>query len=90
MKKEVFITIYHKPPIAEKASIHTGLQSVRKQTKLRIKCMRNFVSLLFIEEFSHQFDMLLGHLSDGVAVAAVEVDKPVFCDDFSGLRLDEF
>ena len=32
--------------------------------------------------------MLVGHLGDGVGVGAVEVDKPLFCDDFGSLGLD--
>lgn len=60
-----------------------------QQKRLRIKCRRNLFALLLIEEFPHQSDMLFWHLVDGVAVGAVEVDEPVFCDDFSGLRLDK-
>ena len=64
------------------------LSSGRKK-RLRIKCKRNLFELLLVEEFSHQSDMLIGHLCNRVSVAAVEVDEPVFGDDFGGLRLDE-
>ena len=59
------------------------------QKRLRIKCRRNLFGLLLVEEFSHQSDMLIGHLCNRVAVGAVEVDEPLFCDDFGGLGLYE-
>ncbi len=32
--------------------------------------------------------MLIGHLGDGVAIGAVEIDEPDFWDYFGGLGLD--
>ena len=32
--------------------------------------------------------MFIGHICYGVGVGAVEVDEPLFCDDFCGLGLD--
>ena len=40
------------------------------------------------KEFLQEFDVLIGHLEDGVGVGAVEVDEPEFWDYFCGLGLD--
>ena len=48
------------------------------------------VLLILLEELFHQFYMLIGHFNYGVAVGAVEVDEPLFCDDSSGLGFYKF
>ena len=46
-------------------------------------------SLLFtLKILLHEFDVLIGHICYGIGVGAVEVDEPLFCDDFGGLGLD--
>lgn len=37
------------------------------------------------EELLQKFDVLIRHICYGVGVGAVEVDEPLFCDDFGGL-----
>ena len=46
------------------------------------------VSFVFFKEFLQEFDVFIGHICYGVGVGAVEVDEPLFCDDFGGLGLD--
>ena len=53
---------------------------------LRFTSCRGFG--LFIKVFTHEFDVLIGHLGNGVTVGAVEVDEPDLWDYLGGLGLD--
>ena len=43
---------------------------------------------VFFEKLLQEFDVFVGHLRDGIAVGAVEVDEPKFWDYLCGLGLD--
>jgi len=40
------------------------------------------------EELLQEFNVLIGHLGDCIAIGAVEVDEPEFWDYFCGLGVD--
>lgn len=49
----------------------------------------NLITTTYLfEELLQGFVVFIGHICYGVCVGAVEVDEPLFCDDFGGLGLD--